>query len=756
MQEQGSTSGNLVHKERDDDNSDVSFDEPEEIIVDELSTLHVEEFAVVSNPNPNWEVNEWKQEQITSAMVDDAIDQLNNHPAPDRAKLLKLKKMMELILRSIRARQTKTTSLSTQASLSLLLDYSQRLYQRLLALFPGNTMEALIKEGNQLRSTCERYLQLMIDGIDSDDPMPHQEFHSCIGKLLSAISSHDERRRHLISSISNGTTFDDFADGDLSFESVLLCVFTQTIDMKASLGESLFALLHEYSNTSIRANLLMELQTWNGPFITTGVDLAEENILRLWDGLFPISLSFPRIFKKIELFRLGLRSTFHTKDLKAAEVDAAIVRDAGYSFKEMREAGYSALDLKKAVVSLDNMVAAGYTIIELKDAGFTAAELRGVDMSLQDQKSAGYNIIELKDAGFTAAESKDAGFSLRDIEGAGYTIKYDISTVAGCSSCGFSGDGGPATAASLYHPRAIAVDSAGNMFISDYSNHRVRKVSADGKITTVAGGSIVNFKGDGGPATAASLNHPTGIAVDKTGNIFISDSGHCCIRKVSVDGIITTVAGKGSGGFSGDGGPATAACFNSLFGIAVDNAGNLFICDYYNYRVRKVSVGGIITTVAGDGKDAFKGDGGPATAASVNRPRDIAVDNAGNLFICDENNNRVRKVSADGKISTVAGGGKCGFSEDGGLATEAALSPYGVAVDNAGNLFISDCTRGVRKVSADGIITTVAGNGSRGLFGGDGGPATAASFNLPYGIAVGNDGNVYICDYDNHRIRMLC
>ena len=338
-----------------------------------------------------------------------------------------------------------------------------------------------------------------------------------------------------------------------------------------------------------------------------------------------------------------------------------------------------------------------------------------------------------------------------------------ISTVAGNGNNGFSGDGGAATSASFV-PEGVAVDTSGNLFIVDGGNGRIRKVSASGIITTVAGtgaGAPLSggFSGDGGQATLASLNRPTGVAVDGSGNFFIADDYNNRIRKVSASGIITTVAGNGTQGFSGDGGPATSAALYYPGRVAVDVAGNLFIANFN--RIRKVSASGIITTVAGNGTLGFSGDGGPATSASILVPWGVAVDASGNLFFADRDNNRIRKVSASGIITTVAGNGpSCpvtdcgGFSGDGGPATSASLNgPSDVAVDAAGNLFIADSGNNrIRKVSASGIITTFVGNGSFG-FSGDGGPATSATLRSPTDVAVDASGNLFFSDIGNNRIR---
>jgi uncharacterized protein (TIGR03437 family) len=322
--------------------------------------------------------------------------------------------------------------------------------------------------------------------------------------------------------------------------------------------------------------------------------------------------------------------------------------------------------------------------------------------------------------------------------------------VAGNSHAGFSGDGGPANAAALNFPTGVAVDSAGNLYIADAGNYRIRKVSG-GTITTVAGNGGAGFSGDGGPATSAAFNRPIAVALDGAGNLYIADEYNRRIRKVSA-GTITTVAGGGNQGL-GDGGPATSASLFDPSGIAVDSAGNLYIADTYNQRIRKVS-GGNITTVAGNGNLGFSGDGGPATNASLNDPEGVAVDSAGNLYIADFGNNRIREVSG-GIITTVVGSGNLGFSGDGGSAASASLNgPDGVAVDAAGELFIADfANERIRKVSG-GVITTVAGTGG-GTFWGDGGTATSAELLSTADVVVDATGNLYIADPGNNRVRKV-
>ncbi len=335
-------------------------------------------------------------------------------------------------------------------------------------------------------------------------------------------------------------------------------------------------------------------------------------------------------------------------------------------------------------------------------------------------------------------------------------LRLDISTgmlslVAGNGTAGYSGDGGLATAAQLNDPRGVAVDAAGNVYVASFADHVIRKVSG-GVISTIAGNGSAGYSGDGGLATGAALNGPYGIAVDTSGNVFIADSGNSRVREIS-GGVISTVAGTGLPGFSGDGAAATSAQLLAPDSVAVDGAGNLFIGDYFGNRIRKVS-GGSISTVAGTGLAGFSGDGGAASSAQVNTPFGVAVDAAGNLYIADYFNNRIRAVSG-GVISTVAGSGAGGFGGDKGLASKAQIrGPLAIAVDGAGNVYFADSGNNRIRRIAGGLIDTVAGNGSAG-FSGDGGTAAGAQLNRPSGLALDAAGALYISDMRNNRVRKV-
>jgi len=338
-----------------------------------------------------------------------------------------------------------------------------------------------------------------------------------------------------------------------------------------------------------------------------------------------------------------------------------------------------------------------------------------------------------------------------------------INTIAGNGSASFGGDGGLAIDGEFYPPTGIAVTKNGTaVYIADELNHRIRKVSLTSvTINTVAGSGPTgtpsgSYGGDGGVATLANLNAPFGVALDSAGNIYIADNQNYRIRKVNTSGIINTIAGTGVAGYTGDGTQATNAKIGYSHGITVDGAGNVYYSDLGSNVVRKIDASGIITTVAGNGIAGFGGDGGIATAvaAELNTPRGLRVDGAGNLYIADVGNNRIREVNTAGIISTVAGGG--GSGADGIPATTAALGePWDVALDAAGNIYITNYTgNGIREVDAGGIIHTIAHSSITG-FSGDSCAAATAQVNSPMYLALDSAGNIYFSDEHNYRVRVI-
>ena len=331
-----------------------------------------------------------------------------------------------------------------------------------------------------------------------------------------------------------------------------------------------------------------------------------------------------------------------------------------------------------------------------------------------------------------------------------------IATVAGCGTEGYSGDDGPATSAQLNWPRDTSVGADGSLYIADTNNNRIRKVAPDEIISTVVGTGRSGYSGDGGLATNAQLNRPRDVEVGADGSLYIADTDNHCIRKVTPDGVISTLAGIGASGYSGDGGPATSAQLAWPQDVTVGTDGSLYFTDTGNHRIRKVSLDGTISTAVGTGVWGYSGDGGPASRAQLARPRGVSVGADGCLYIGDTENHRVRRVTPDGTITSVAGSGTEGYSGDGGLAASAQLAwPRGVALDVEGNLYIADCGNSViRKVAPDGTITTVAGTGIEG-YSGDGGSATRAELADPHGIVIAEDGSLYISEPRNHCIRKV-
>ena len=314
----------------------------------------------------------------------------------------------------------------------------------------------------------------------------------------------------------------------------------------------------------------------------------------------------------------------------------------------------------------------------------------------------------------------------------------------------------PARFQKLSTPSAVGLDASGELLIADTSNNRIRRVDAAGIISVLAGNGVSRPKGDEGPATRAGLAMPSGVAADRFGNVFIADTGNNRVCRVDAGGTITTVAGTGQAGFSGDDGPAINAMLNGPTGIVVDSEGSLDIADRGNNRIRRVDSAGNITTVAGTGKSEFSGDAGPAVKAGLASPSSVAFDSEGNLYVADTGNNRIRRVDSSGQITTVAGNGGLGFQGDGGPATKATLaSPMGLAVDDNGTIYLADALNNrIRRVDATGMITTAAGS-SRAGFSGDGGPATEASLSTPSAVALGSGGTFFIADRLNQRIRRV-
>jgi DNA-binding beta-propeller fold protein YncE len=331
-----------------------------------------------------------------------------------------------------------------------------------------------------------------------------------------------------------------------------------------------------------------------------------------------------------------------------------------------------------------------------------------------------------------------------------------VATVAGTGKPGYAGDGGPATAAMLHEPAHCTLDGKGHLYIPEAVNHCVRVVDLrTGVITTAAGSGKKGYSGDGGKATAATMNEPYAVAVDDNGDLYIADRLNAVVRKVDGrTGIMSTVAGNGKKAFGGDGGPSTEAAVREPHDCCLDGQGGLLIADVADWRIRRLDLKtGILTTFAGTGRKRGKidrsqiGDGGPAAKAVLVGARAVGVDGRGNTYVCEREGNAVRKIDADGRISSIAGTGAKGYTGDGGDARKATFNgPKAIRCDRAGNLYVVDTeNHAVRRIDArTNVITTVAG-----------GPKATTKLDRPHGCAIDDDGHLYIADTNHHRVIMV-
>lgn len=333
-----------------------------------------------------------------------------------------------------------------------------------------------------------------------------------------------------------------------------------------------------------------------------------------------------------------------------------------------------------------------------------------------------------------------------------------VKTVAGGGE-GYAGDSSAATAAELHWPKDVKSDTLGNLFVADANNNVIRKISTSGTITTVAGNGAQagsgsgSFGGDGGPASAAALYDPSGVFVDKRGNIYIADHLNNRIRKVGTNDTINTIAGTGTAGYTGDGGPASAATLNQPAKVTFDRWGNMYIADAGNNCVRQILPNDTIITVAGTGVAGYSGDGGAATAAQLNHPSDVAVDTLGYIYIADMYNHAIRKVDFSGNITTIAGTGIRGFRDTVAATSALLYDPSGIALDDSGNIFISDLGNArIRKIDSAGLMTTVAGTGTSG-YNGDYMAARNTWIQFPEGLTIARSGFLFFADQGNNRIR---
>jgi sugar lactone lactonase YvrE len=311
----------------------------------------------------------------------------------------------------------------------------------------------------------------------------------------------------------------------------------------------------------------------------------------------------------------------------------------------------------------------------------------------------------------------------------------------------FGSTNGTGTTASFNRPEEIAVDNAGNVYVADFSNSLIRKITSGGVVTTLAGSWPPGYIN--GTGTAAAFNQPFGVAVDSAGNVYVADTSNNVIRKITPGGVVTTLAGSGTAGFAN--GTGIAASFNGPWGVAVDGSGNVYVADTSNNMIREITPGGVVTTLAGSGVSGYAN--GTGSAALFNAPVGVAVDSSGNVYVTDYANNRIRKVTSAGVVTTLAGSGTAGFAN--GTGTAASFKqPFGIAVDACGNVYVADYWNDViRKITPGGVVTTLAG--SVGVQGSANGTGTAATFYLPNGVAVDGSGVVYVGDTYNNLIRKI-
>jgi sugar lactone lactonase YvrE len=319
-----------------------------------------------------------------------------------------------------------------------------------------------------------------------------------------------------------------------------------------------------------------------------------------------------------------------------------------------------------------------------------------------------------------------------------------VSTFAGSGTAGSTDATG--TAASFSNPRAVAVDASGNVYVADFINHKIRKITPAGVVSTFAGSGFTGSTD--GTGTAASFRNPSGVAVDASGNVYVADYGNHKIRKITPSGVVSTFAGSGTQGSADATG--TAASFNAPFGLAVDASGNIYVADTGNHKIRKITPAGVVSTLAGSG--SYGSTDGTGTAAIFAFPNGVALDASGNVYVADTNNNKIRKITSAGVVSTFAGSGTQGSID--GTGTAASFDyPTGVAVDASGNVYVADTFNNkIRKITPAGVVSTLAGSGAQGSTDATG---TAASFHYPAGVAVDAAGNVYVADYNNHKIRKI-